>query len=111
MAKEILALAILEPHLGKSEECAAVLQQLYDLLKKKGYSSDLLFREVKQEGQERWVHLRIWNSLEARTEAMQDPEVHRFWIQLPDVCKITTIFEHLEEMYSSYDPTPRGTSA
>lgn len=103
MAKEILALAILEPHVGKENDCRELLRQLYDLLKAKNYSRDLLFRDTKEARQERLVHLRIWNSQESRDEAMQDPEVHRHWIRLPEVCTITTIFENLEEMYSSYE--------
>ncbi len=108
MTQEILALAVLEPHVGKEQQCRELLESFYNLLKAKGYSRDLLFREVKQEGgQERLVHLRIWNSADSRTEAMQDPEVHRFWQQLPEVCKITTIYEALEQLYSSYEvPQP-----
>lgn len=105
MANEILALAILEPHAGRDEDCLNLLRELYDLLKKKHYSQDLLFRDVKNESttQERFVHLRIWASGEARDEAMEDPDVHRFWMRLPEVCTITTIFETLEELYSSYE--------
>jgi hypothetical protein len=103
MEKEILALAVLEPHIGREEECLALLRELYDLLKAKGYSQDLLFRDVKSEvtAQERFVHMRIWGSRETRDEAMQDPEVHRFWMRLPELCKITTVYENLERLYTS----------
>lgn len=106
MAKNILALALLEPHVGKEDECLNLLRQLYDCLKEKNYSRDVLFRDSKQEpsGKAKFVHMRIWTSHEMREEAMQDPEVHKFWMRLPEVCTLTTIYEDLEELYSSYDP-------
>lgn len=105
MSQQILALAILEPHVGKEEECQALLRQLYDLLKEKGYSRDILFRDGKQDhpGRERFVHVRIWTSHESRDEAVQDPDVHKFWMRLPELCNITQIYETLEELYSSYE--------
>jgi hypothetical protein len=105
MSKNILALALLEPHVGKEEECLNLLRQLYDLLKSKNYSSDILFRDSKQDpsGQAKFVHMRIWTSHEMREEAMQDPDVHKFWMRLPEVCTLTTIYESLEELYSSYE--------
>lgn len=105
MQKEILALAVLEPHVGRENECLELLRQFYDVLKAKGYSQDLLFRDVKTEAtsRERFVHLRIWVSREMRDEAMHDPEVHRFWQRLPEFCTITTVYETLEQLYSSYE--------
>jgi hypothetical protein len=102
-SNEILSLAILEPVAGKDEECLAFLREFYSLLHRKGYSQDLLYRDAKTPGQ--FVHLRIWRSDEARSEAQQDPEVHRFWLRLADFCAITTIHETLEELYSSYEST------
>ncbi len=103
MEKEILALAVLEPHVGREDDCLSLLREFYDLLKAKGYSQDLLFRDVKNESstQERFVHMRIWKSRETREEAMQDPEVHRYWQKLPEVCTITTVYENLERLYTS----------
>ncbi len=105
MQKEILALAVLEPHVGHEDECLTLLREFYDLLKAKGYSQDLLFRDVKNEvtTQERFVHMRIWASRESRDEAMQDPQVHRYWMKLPEVCTITTVYENLERLYTSYE--------
>lgn len=104
MSKQILALALLDPHVGKEEECLTLLRQLYDCLKAKNYSSDILFRDSKQDssGKVKFVHLRVWTSHEMRNEAMQDPDVHKFWMRLPEVCTLTTIYENLEELYSSY---------
>lgn len=105
MQKEILALAVLEPHVGREDECLTMLREFYDLLKTKGYSQDLLFRDVKNEitAQERFVHMRIWASRESREDAMQDPEVHRYWQRLPELCTITTVYENLERLYTSYE--------
>jgi hypothetical protein len=106
MSNQILALALLEPHVGKEEECLNLLRELYDCLKAKNYSSDILFRDSKPDpsGKAKFVHLRVWTSHEMRDEAMQDPAIHKFWIQLPEVCTLTTIYESLEELYSSYEP-------
>lgn len=105
MSKQILALAVLEPHLGKEQDCLNLLREFYDMLKVKNYSRDILFREGKKEesSKERFVHLRIWTSNETRAEAAQDPDVHKYWMRLPEVCTITTIYESLEELYSTYE--------
>ena len=112
MSKQILALAVLEPHPGKEQECLNLLRDFYDMLKSKGYSRDILFREGKKDDtfKERFVHLRIWTSNETRAEAAQDPDVHKYWIRLPEVCTITTIYESLEELYSSYENSTKVPS-
>lgn len=94
MDHEILALAILEPHPGKEDELVEMLRELYELLFRKGYSRDTLFRDPKRPGQ--LVHLRHWTSQQHREEAQQDPEVHRFWLRLPELCTLTTVHEELE---------------
>jgi quinol monooxygenase YgiN len=94
MDNEILALAILEPLPGKEEELIEVLRELYALMFQKGYSNDILYRDSKRRGQ--LVHLRYWTSQETRDEAQQDPEVHKHWLRLPELCKITTVHEELE---------------
>ena len=96
MNNEILALAVLEPHPGKEEELVEMLRELYALLFRKGYSRDTLFRDPKRPGQ--LVHLRHWNSKELRDDAQQDPEVHKYWLRLPELCKLTTVHEELERI-------------
>ncbi len=112
MSKQILALAVLEPHTGKEQECLNLLREFYDMLKTKGYSRDILFREGKKDesSKDRFVHLRIWTSNETRTEATHDPDVHKYWMRLPEVCTITTIYESLEELYSSYENSAKVPS-
>ena len=101
---EILSMAILEPVTGKEEECLEFLRDFYTLLDQKQYSRDLLFRDQKTPG--KFIHLRIWRSEETRHEAQQDPDVHHFWLRLPEVCNITTIYETLESLFSTYDKIP-----
>jgi quinol monooxygenase YgiN len=94
MDKEILALAILEPLPGKEDELIALLRELYALLFHKGYSHDILYKDPKRPGS--LVHLRYWASQETRDEAQQDPEVHKYWLRLPELCDIKTVYEELE---------------
>ena len=94
MNDEILAFAILEPHPGKEEELIEMLRELYALLFKKGYSRDTLYRDPKRPGT--LIHFRHWTSKDSRDDAQQDPEVHKYWLRLPELCKLTTVHEELE---------------
>lgn len=94
MDKEILALAVLEPFPGKEDELVEMLRELYAMLFRKGYSRDSLFRDPRRPGS--LVHFRHWTSSAARDEAQQDPEVHKYWLRLPELCKLTTVHEELE---------------
>ena len=96
MSQEILSLAILEPVAGKEEECVRFLEEFYKLLRSKGYSRDLLYRDAKHE--KRLLNFRYWASEEMRREAQHDPDVHRFWQGLAEVCTITSIYETLEKI-------------
>lgn len=93
---EILALAILEPFPGKEDELVEMLRELYELLFRKGYSRDTLYHDPKRPGT--LVHLRRWTSEETRDEAQQDPEVHKYWLRLPELCKLSTIHEELQTL-------------
>jgi len=61
----------------------------------------MLFRDQKKPGV--FVHVRIWLSDEARDSAMQDPDVHHYWITLPEFGTITTIYEELEPIFSTQE--------
>jgi hypothetical protein len=97
-------MAILEPFPEKEAEMLALLHDFYGLMYDKGYSRDLLYRDIKEPG--RFIHLRIWNSDEARSHAVHDPEVHRYWIRLSEICAINTTYEQLEPVYDSYNGRP-----
>jgi hypothetical protein len=99
MNNAVLSLAILEPLENKEAETLQLLREFYMFMATKGYSHDLLYRDGKNAS--RFVHLRIWRSSEARHEAQEDPEVHRFWMRLPEVCVITTTQQTLELLFSS----------
>jgi quinol monooxygenase YgiN len=92
-------MAILKPHPGKELELLAFLREFYTMMYTKQYSRDTLFQDRKQPGV--FVHVRIWLSDEARDSAVQDPAVHHYWMKLPELGTITTIYEELEAVYST----------
>jgi len=95
MAKdELVALAYVRPNEGKEQETISVLRELYNLMQRKDYSRDLLYRDPKDYG--RLVHLRHWRSAAAREEAHEDPEVHRMWQRLSEVSRVEGVTESLE---------------
>jgi len=49
------------------------------------------------------VHIRIWLSDEARDSAVHDPDVHHYWMKLPELGVITSIYEDLEPLFSSQE--------
>lgn len=98
MSDEIVSLALLEALPGKQDELVAVLREFYTMMHAKGYSRDTLHRDAANS--ERFFHLRYWQSEAIRTEAQADPEVHRYWQKLPELCTIT-VYEKLEKMFES----------
>jgi hypothetical protein len=99
MPTELLSIAYIWPETGKDEETIQVLTQLYSLLSRKAYSRDLLYRDAKTE---RLVNLRYWKSEEARQQAQEDPEVHRLWQRLAEVCRVDGVVERLEEVADTW---------
>jgi quinol monooxygenase YgiN len=99
MTEETLSMAILEALPGKEQELLATLRELYTLMNRKGYCRDALHRDSAQPN--RFLHLRRWTSPEMRAEAQTDPEVHRYWLQLPELCTIPTVYESLEKVFES----------
>jgi hypothetical protein len=96
---EILSLAILTPFEGQESSTLDLLREFYTMMNKKGYSRDLLYRDAKHPS--KFVHLRIWKSDEIRSEAQHDPDVHRFWRSMTQVCDVTTAYESLEPVFST----------
>ena len=99
MTEEIVSLAILEALPGKEQELLGTLREFYSMMKTKGYSRDTLHRDAAHP--ERLLHLRHWSSPEMRVEAQNDPEVHRYWQKLPELCTIPTVYESLEKIFES----------
>lgn len=106
---EILALAVVEAFEDKSEQCLALLREFYAALRAKGYSRDLLYRDARNP--QRFVNLRYWRSEEARDEAHEDPDVHRFWVRLAELSQVTTVFERLEPVSGEFAGQKTATSA
>ena len=99
MAEQIVSMSVLEALPGKEEDLLKLLRELYTLMHAKGYCRDSLHRDTSRP--ERLLHLRYWTSAEMRTEAQTDPEVHRYWQQLPDLCTIPIVYENLEKVFES----------
>jgi heme-degrading monooxygenase HmoA len=93
---EILSIAYIHPQEGKEAETLEVLTELYGLLRRKGYSRDLLYRNLKDPGP--FINLRYWVSEEMRDEAHEDPEVHRLWQHLGNVANVEVVLRNLEAM-------------
>lgn len=99
MAQEILSMAILEALPGKRDELLGTLRDLYTLMRTKGYSRDSLHCDSSRP--DRFLHLRYWTSPETRSEAQVDPDVHRYWQMLPELCTIPTVYESLEKVFET----------
>ena len=100
MQEPIRSMAILDAHPGHEDDVIELLREFYTNIHEKGYSSDLLYRDSKTPT--RFIHIRIWNSDGYRTEAQHDPDVHRYWVRLSEICTITTIYEELQPIFSTY---------
>ena len=103
---EIMALAIVYAFDGKEEDCLRLLHEFYAVLRRKQYSRDLLYRDVKDS--RRLVNIRYWRSAETRKEAHEDPEVHGFWKRLSEISKVTLVFERLEDVTPQDSMAKRG---
>lgn len=99
MSEQVVSVAVLEAIPGKEEELVAMLREFYGMMKSKGYSTDILYRD--NENPERLFHLRRWTSPAHVIEAQSDPDVHRYWQKLPELCTIPTVYENLETLFES----------
>ena len=95
----IRSMAFLEPLPGMEQEMVAFLTEFYAMMYDKQYSRDMLFQDQKKT--DIYVHVRIWFSPEAREAAMHDPDVHRYWMKLPELATVTSIYEDLETIFST----------
>ncbi len=96
MRPEVLSIAFVRPEEGKEEECLAVLWDLYRVLQRKNYSRDVLYRDKNDP--RLLVNLRYWKSPAARDQAHEDPEVHRHWSRLGQLCRVELVREELESI-------------
>jgi len=101
---EILALAILVAKEGKEDELLATMREFYSMLRRKQYSRDLLYRDRKNP--RRFIHLRYWTSEQARGEAHEDPDVHRYWQRMGLLCDMESVTERMDEVQWDAAPVP-----
>lgn len=94
MPQEYLSIAIWEALPGMEATSLATVRELNALVSKKGYGRDLLYRT----GDLRYVLLRYWNSEQARSAALEDPEMLRCWARLANEIQIVKVYEQLEEV-------------
>ncbi|MGA2690025.1 MAG: antibiotic biosynthesis monooxygenase [Candidatus Korobacteraceae bacterium] len=99
MAEEIVSLAVIEALPDKENELLTTLRALYTLMQAKGYCRDVLHRDTSHA--DLFLHLRYWTSAEMRSEAQSDPEVHRYWLKLPELCTVTVVYESLEKVFET----------
>ncbi len=96
IAESIVSIAVMEPFDGHEEEFVSVLHDLYSLMERKAYSTNLLLRNRKTPPQ--YINVRHWVSEQARQDAHEDPEVHRCWAQLGHLCRMIRVHEILDEV-------------
>jgi quinol monooxygenase YgiN len=99
ITQEIVSVAALESLPGKEDELLRTLRELYTLMHEKGYSRDSLYRDTARP--DRFLHVRCWTSAEMRAEAQADPEVHRYWQMLPELCTVTVLHEKMAKVFES----------
>ncbi|HKN15603.1 MAG TPA: hypothetical protein VJX47_01575 [Candidatus Sulfotelmatobacter sp.] len=77
-------------------EAAALetMRELNAIVSRKQYGRDLLYRA----GEANYLLLRYWNSEQARSAALEDPEILRCWARLGNEIKILKVYEKLEEV-------------
>ncbi len=92
---EVLSVAIFDALPGHEEDAATTMRELMQALASKGYSRDQLYRDGAN--QNHFVLLRYWRSEDARQQASEDPEIHKFWARLGNLIQIVRIYETLHE--------------
>ena len=99
MADGIFSIAVLEALPRKEDELLNTLRELYTLMHAKGYCRDTLYRDSVRP--DRFLHVRCWASAEMRAEAQGDPEVHHYWLMLPELCTVTVTHESMEKVFET----------
>jgi hypothetical protein len=96
MSEEFLSVAIWDPVPGMEVASIATIQEISNIVARKNYGCDLLYRSGKS-----YVLLRYWRSEAARSAALEDPEMLRCWARLGNEIQIVKVFEKLEMVPST----------
>lgn len=96
MPETVVSIAVLEPFEGAEQELVGVLEELYSLMERKGYSQNVLLRSRKEPVY--FINIRHWASEQARQDAHEDSEVHRYWARLGQLCTIPRVHEMMDEV-------------
>ena len=80
---------------GKRKRSSGHTSRTHRVTLPKELQRDVLYRERSSQ---RYVDMRYWVSVEARREALEDPEVHTFWARLGHLIKIEKIHETFERL-------------
>ena len=96
MSEEILSIAFIEPIIGRETECQSQLKQVGEIIARKQYGRDVLYRDSQDP--HLLVLTRYWHDAETRRHAHEDPEMHRVWRELSEVCRVTKVYEQLNEV-------------
>jgi hypothetical protein len=94
MSEEYLSIAIWEPLPGMEAASLKTMRELNAIVSRKQYGRDLLYHG----GEANYLLLRYWNSDQARSAALEDPEILRCWARLGNEIKILKVYEKLEEV-------------
>jgi len=94
MTQEILSVAVWDPVPEKEADSVATLRELMSIVAAKGYGRDLLYRDRESH----YVFLRYWKSPEARSAALEDPDMQRCWAKLGHEIQIVKVYETLTEV-------------
>ena len=95
MPDPLVSIAVLEPTTdSREEELLAVLGKLYELMEAKGYSKNVLLRSRVDPIY--FINIRYWSSEQARHDAHDDPEIHRCWERLGQLCRIPRVHELMD---------------
>jgi hypothetical protein len=94
MPDPLVSIAVLEPTTGHEEDLLAVIHRLYFLMEAKGYSQNVLLRS--RSSPVYFINIRYWATEQSPQEAHDDPEVHRCWARLGQLCQIPRVHESMD---------------
>lgn len=104
MPESLISIAVMEPLPGCEDEFLQTLRELYALMHRKNYSRNQLFSNRIEP--KHYFNIRYWTSPEARNEAHEDPEVHRCWARLGNLCRMVRVHQTLDDLTLDFDKEP-----